>query len=115
VKSTCDLNANEIFFTLLSAAAHDMDHPGTNNLYEIKCRSKLATLYNDQGVLENHHCASFFFLLDQEEYNCIGKMPDAEKNAGRKIIIENIMGTDMSKHGVILGDIKGLSEKSEEE
>ena len=58
------MTANDIFFTLISGAAHDMDHPGTNNLYEIKCKSKLAHLYNDQSVLENHHAASFFFLLE---------------------------------------------------
>jgi 3',5'-cyclic-nucleotide phosphodiesterase len=37
----------EIFMTLLSGAAHDMDHPGTNNVFEIKCKSKLSILYND--------------------------------------------------------------------
>jgi len=37
----------EIMTILISGAAHDMDHPGTNNLYEIKNRSKLAVLYND--------------------------------------------------------------------
>ena len=55
---------NDIFFTLISGAAHDMDHPGSNNLWEIKTKSKLALLYNDQAVLENHHAASFFFLLE---------------------------------------------------
>jgi len=43
----------------ISSAAHDVDHPGNNNIYEIKTKSKLATLYNDQAVLENHHCATF--------------------------------------------------------
>jgi hypothetical protein len=51
---------------LISAAAHDVDHPGHNNLFEIKTKSKLATLYNDQAVLENHHAATFFFLLEDE-------------------------------------------------
>jgi len=32
---------------IISAAAHDVDHPGNNNLLEIKTKSKLATLYND--------------------------------------------------------------------
>ena len=37
----------DIFFSLLSGAAHDMDHPGTNNAFEVKMKSKLAILYND--------------------------------------------------------------------
>lgn len=31
----------------VASAAHDVDHPGNNNLFETKIRSKLATLYND--------------------------------------------------------------------
>ena len=55
---------------LLSGAAHDMDHPGTNNMFETKCKSKLAILYNDQAVLEQHHAASLFFLLENVKYDC---------------------------------------------
>ena len=56
----------DIFLVFVSGAAHDMDHPGTNNVFESKCRSKLAILYNDQSVLENHHAASFFFLVENK-------------------------------------------------
>lgn len=31
----------------IASAAHDVDHPGNNNLFETKTNSKLATLYND--------------------------------------------------------------------
>jgi 3',5'-cyclic-nucleotide phosphodiesterase len=47
LKDKSRLNDLEIFSTLVSGAAHDVDHPGTNNVFEIKCRSKLALLYND--------------------------------------------------------------------
>ena len=60
----------DIFVTLISGAAHDMDHPGNNNVLEVKTRSKLAVLYNDSAVLEMHHCASFFFLLENPTQNC---------------------------------------------
>jgi len=70
VKEICNLSPLEVLFTLLSGAAHDMDHPGTNNLFEIKNRSKLATLYNDVSVLEMHHAASFFFLIDNPKLGC---------------------------------------------
>lgn len=53
----------------ISAAAHDVDHPGNNNLFETKTRSKLAILYNDQAVLENHHAATFYFLIEDENCN----------------------------------------------
>jgi len=41
------MNDLDIFTSLISGAAHDMDHPGSNNVFETKTRSKLAILYND--------------------------------------------------------------------
>jgi hypothetical protein len=98
---------NDIFFSLLSGAAHDMDHPGTNNAFEVKCKSKLALLYNDQSVLEHHHAASFFFLLDNVNYDCniMVDFSDKERSDGRKMILENILGTDMTKHAAIQAEV----------
>lgn len=95
---------------VISGAAHDIDHPGTNNMFEIKCRSKLAILYNDQSVLENHHCASFFFLIDNNQNNCniFEDLEPAQKSEIRKNIIENILATDMTKHAAIMQDLKAL-------
>lgn len=87
-----------------------MDHPGTNNMYEQKCRSKLAILYNDQSILEHHHAASFFFLLENEDVNCLSGLPESERLAGRKIILENILGTDMTKHGAIQAEVKAIAD-----
>lgn len=50
----------------IASAAHDVDHPGNNNIYEVKTRSKLAILYNDQSVLENHHTATFYFIVEED-------------------------------------------------
>jgi len=52
VKDLCNMSHLDIFLTLLSGAAHDMDHPGTNNAFEMKIHSKLAILYNDISILE---------------------------------------------------------------
>tara|TARA_B110000285_G_scaffold234498_1_gene311696 strand:+ start:1757 stop:2086 length:330 start_codon:yes stop_codon:yes gene_type:complete len=100
LKDICALTDIDIFTSLISGAAHDMDHPGTNNVFETKTRSKLALLYNDSAVLENHHTASFFFLLEniQQECNILANFSQADIDSIRKSIIENIMCTDMSKH-----------------
>jgi hypothetical protein len=46
---------------------HGVDHPGNNNVYETKTHSKVGDyLYNDQSVLENHHTATFFFMVEDE-------------------------------------------------
>ena len=90
----------EVFATIISGAAHDLDHPGTNNQYEIKRKSKLATLYNDQSVLENYHAASFFSMVTHKKHECnfLDDLPKENQMLGRKMIIDNILGTDMTKH-----------------
>lgn len=75
-----------------------MDHPGNNNVFEQKTRSKLATLYNDQAILENHHAASFFFLIEDDQCNIFDKIKGEDYNKMRKQIVDNILYTDMSKH-----------------
>jgi len=90
----------DVLVLLLSGAAHDMDHPGTNNLFETKCVTKLAVLYNDQSVLENHHVASFFFMINNSSLDCnvFSELSNAEMIEMRKQVILNILHTDMSKH-----------------
>ena len=93
-----------------------MDHPGTNNVFEIKCKSKLSILYNDMAVLEQHHAASFFFLLDNVKHDCnvFAELSETDRIDGRKMILENILGTDMSKHGVVQAEMKAISELPED-
>ena len=75
-----------------------MDHPGNNNLYEVKTNSKLAVLYNDQAVLENHHAATFFFLMEDDSCKIFDKFAPDQYSKIRKQIVDNILYTDMSKH-----------------
>jgi GAF domain-containing protein len=51
---------------LLGSLVHDLDHPGTNNAFQVNSGSPLAILYNDSSVLENHHAAKAFQLLRDE-------------------------------------------------
>jgi len=105
----CKATTFDLLGTFLSAAAHDMDHPGNNNVFETKTHSKLATLYNDISVLENHHAATFFFLIEDEDVNILSTFTGEEFNRIRKYIIDNILYTDMSKHFTFLAEIKGLA------
>ena len=98
---------------MVSAAAHDIDHPGHNNLFEIKTKSKLATLYNDMSVLENHHAASFFFLIDEASCQIFKNFKPEDESRMRKMVIENIIGTDMTKHFGVVGDLKSFAESDE--
>lgn len=48
--------------SLISAAAHDIDHPGKSSAFLSNSDNSLAILYNDVSVLESHHAALTFKL-----------------------------------------------------
>lgn len=48
--------------SLISAAAHDVDHPGRSSAFLSNSDNGLAVLYNDVSVLESHHAALTFKL-----------------------------------------------------
>ena len=101
----------EVFTTLISGAAHDVNHPGTNNSFEIKKGSDLAFFYNDTSVLENMHAAFFFSIINQQDCNIFEKLTISERAEARKTIIGNILATDHNSHHIsILNDIKCISE-----
>ena len=54
--------------------------------------------YNDDTVLENHHCAFAFKLLLKKENYLFGEMKREDWVGFRKNTIEAILSTDMKRH-----------------
>jgi len=88
----------DIFALLIAAILHDVDHPGTNNHFQIARSSKLAIRYNDRSVLESHHCAYGFKLLRRPENNILENLTQAEYKEVRHTIIQCILATDLALH-----------------
>ena len=83
---------------LVAALAHDVDHPGNTNDWEINSQSELALKHNDVSVLENHHCNIAFQLLRKSENNFISQFNFDQRKLFRKRVIEAILSTDMTHH-----------------
>lgn len=92
------LNDIDIFALLISAIVHDLEHPGTNNLYQINASTPLAIRYNDISVLENHHCAKSFEVFSQTQANIFLTVTADQRKYLRKSIIALVLSTDMSSH-----------------
>eukprot|EP00698_Gefionella_okellyi_P003609 TRINITY_DN13389_c0_g1_i1.p1 TRINITY_DN13389_c0_g1~~TRINITY_DN13389_c0_g1_i1.p1 ORF type:complete len:580 (-),score=133.94 TRINITY_DN13389_c0_g1_i1:81-1820(-) len=88
----------DIFAVLVAALLHDIDHPGTNNAFQMATASKLAIRYNDRSVLENHHCAHGFKLLLNEDNNIIAGLSPADYKDFRSTVISCILATDLALH-----------------
>lgn len=100
----------EIFAAILSAAVHDVDHPGLTNQYLINTGSELAIMYNDESVLENHHLAVAFKILQSESRDIFSNLPRKQRQVIRKMVIEMVLATDMSKHMSLLAELKTMVE-----
>jgi hypothetical protein len=100
----------EIFTAIFSAAIHDVDHPGLTNQYLINTGSELALMYNDESVLENHHLAVAFKILQNESRDIFKDVSKKQRQIIRKMAIELVLATDMSKHMSLLAELKTMVE-----
>ncbi|XP_053983959.1 cAMP-specific 3',5'-cyclic phosphodiesterase isoform X2 [Hylaeus volcanicus] len=100
----------EITAALFAATIHDVDHPGLTNQFLINSSSELALMYNDESVLENHHLAVAFKLLQNEGCDIYVSITTKQRRTLRKMVIDMVLSTDMSKHMSLLADLKTMVE-----
>lgn len=100
----------EIMTALFAAAIHDVDHPGVTNQYLIDSGNELALMYNDESVLENHSLAVAFKLLQEDDCNFIESLSKKQRQTLRRMAIDMVLATDMSKHMSLLADLKTMVE-----
>jgi len=116
-KLSAILAPEEKFGMIIAALGHDLDHRGRNNAFEINTISKLACRYNDKSPLENHHAAILFKILKEENKNLFANLDlsskkemcdgqNTEVQNVRKMMIENILSTDMAVHFSELASFK---------
>ncbi|XP_029819717.1 cAMP-specific 3',5'-cyclic phosphodiesterase 4C [Manacus vitellinus] len=100
----------EIMAAIFASAIHDVDHPGVSNQFLINTNSELALMYNDASVLENHHLAVGFKLLQEENCDIFQNLSRKQRQTLRKMVIDMVLATDMSKHMNLLADLKTMVE-----
>ena len=80
----------EVMAAIFSAAIHDVDHPGLTNQYLINTSSELALMYNDESVLENHHLAVAFKILQYPECDIFINLTKKQRQMVRKMVIDMV-------------------------
>ncbi|XP_056276241.1 cAMP-specific 3',5'-cyclic phosphodiesterase 4B-like isoform X4 [Pseudoliparis swirei] len=100
----------EILAAIFAAAIHDVDHPGVSNQFLINTNSELALMYNDESVLENHHLAVGFKLLLEDNCDIFQNLTKKQRQSLRRMVIDMVLATDMSKHMSLLANLKTMVE-----
>ena len=100
----------EIMAAILACTVHDVDHPGLTNQYLINTADTLALMYNDESVLENHHLAVAFKLLQNPACDIFSRLSTKQRMSVRKMMIDMVLATDMSKHMSLLANLKTMVE-----
>uniref|UniRef100_A0A8C8RV30 Phosphodiesterase n=1 Tax=Pelusios castaneus TaxID=367368 RepID=A0A8C8RV30_9SAUR len=100
----------EVMAAIFASAIHDVDHPGVSNQFLINTNSELALMYNDASVLENHHLAVGFRLLQEENCDIFRHLSNKQRQSLRKMAIDMVLATDMCKHMSLLADLKTMVE-----
>ena len=92
-------NEFELAAILISCLCHDIQHSGRTDTHLINTNNRLALLYNDQTILENHHASVTFRLtLNSPSVNIFAELSSEEYHSLRSMIIDSILVTDISKH-----------------
>lgn len=92
----------ETITLLISATLHDVGHPGFNNAFMVAVGTTQSLIYNDQSVLENYHCSLSYQIIQKERNNILKNLSKEDKIAFRKVLINNILSTDLGKHFPII-------------
>jgi len=100
----------EVLSAILASSIHDVDHPGVTNQYLVSTSSELAIIYNDESVLENHHLAVAFKLIQDNNCDILASLSKKQRQSIRKMVIDMVLATDMSKHMSLLADLKTMVE-----
>merc|ERR1719336_3477274 len=91
-------NWQDIFSLLISALAHDVGHFGVNNGFLVSTRAELATVYNDQSVLENMHASKCFSTMSRPGMDFLDGMMRKDFDTFRGKVVGSILATDMAHH-----------------
>ncbi|KAM9618761.1 cone cGMP-specific 3',5'-cyclic phosphodiesterase subunit alpha' isoform 2-T2 [Trichechus inunguis] len=107
----------EAFAMLAAAFCHDVDHRGTNNLYQMKSASPLARLHGS-SILERHHLEYSKTLLQDETLNIFQNLNKRQFETVMHLFEVAIIATDLAlyfKKRMMFQKIVDACEKMETE
>lgn len=91
---------------LVGCLCHDLDHRGTNNMFQVESHSALCQLYGTTGVLEKHHFNHCVMILNTAGHNIFSNIKPRTYGLLMSYIKEAILATDLAEHFMIMGSFQ---------
>ncbi|XP_035461982.1 cone cGMP-specific 3',5'-cyclic phosphodiesterase subunit alpha'-like [Scophthalmus maximus] len=85
----------EAFAMVAAGFCHDIDHRGTNNLFQTKSLSPLAKLHSS-SVMERHHLEYSKTLMEDENLNIFGNLQKRQFETVQHLFEVCIIATDLA-------------------
>ncbi|KAI9099265.1 Pde4d2 in complex with inhibitor Npv [Phlyctochytrium arcticum] len=106
-ESVCRLAGDiDLLSIYVAAIIHDHEHPGFNNNFLVNTYDSRAVMYNDRSVLENHHLASAFVVMNKTENNFLVNLSRQDFRSVREAVIDMVLATDLSQHFPLISTFK---------
>ncbi|XP_046846029.1 dual 3',5'-cyclic-AMP and -GMP phosphodiesterase 11A-like isoform X2 [Xenia sp. Carnegie-2017] len=106
------LSKLECFALLAGCLCHDVDHRGTNNAFQEKTASPLATLYGT-SVMEHHHFNHTIMILNTEGHNIFQNLSPSSYRKVISLLRHSILSTDLAINMKYRGTFFPLVENGE--
>lgn len=97
----------ETLCSIMAAVCHDLDHPGVNQSFLVATNNPLASLYNNNSVLENHHWR--FALCIFKESQLFDHFEDDVYEDMKMQLKHLILATDIARQNEYLKRFKDLT------
>ena len=99
----------DVFCILVAAVTHDVGHRGVSNRHLVETNDVLALTYNDSSPQESMHISTLFHLCQRyPDCNIFNLLNSADYRYARKLVIELVLDTDMSRHARLVSDVESL-------
>ena len=95
----------EILILFVASLCHDVGHDGFSTAYNAKAEIPLSVLFNNQSVLETHHCTVATSILTKDETNLFASLSEADTEKMWRVFMSLILATDMDKHFDIVAEM----------
>ncbi|XP_064404655.1 cGMP-dependent 3',5'-cyclic phosphodiesterase-like isoform X2 [Halichondria panicea] len=100
----------EILALFVSCMCHDIDHRGTNNVFQVRSNSTLASLYSSEGsVLERHHFAQAVSILTSKGCGLFDHLTPTNYRRMLDLMQQIILATDIADHLRKMKDITKMA------